>query len=602
MVADGTALPARDLGHQAQNPMKTTSELSQAKHLKAQALLVTLVATGIALGTVSGIVSYSESSARLTARSSQYQRAVMAAEAATEKVVSQLTRDYLNSGEAMVRANLNNYRQVVPSSTESAYWAGWNFTDAQANSGKTFVNLTTENSYVVLDSAYSGLKGFASTYTVVSNARETGAPSDVVGGVLQQVQLARIPIFQFAMYSSGDMEISCGQPFTITGRVHSNAQLYIEPDNLMTFQSNVTAVGDIQFQRSPLDSRTAPVGSVVYEADASSRVAALTLPIGVTNTPTAIREIIEPPSPLEDPNSPMGRQRYYNQTDMVLVITNSGTNFVVTGASGRFNAFSTAIPAADLNSFVSTSSSFWDARESKTVQAIDLNIARLTSWSATNSNVRLALGSRDISSIYVLDARALPASQLGAVRVSQGTLLPSRGLTIATASPLYVWGNYNQYNPTNLGTANTATSLPASFAADAVTILSPSWTDANSAAAVAARLASPVTINAAILAGAVDTAGGVYGGGMENFPRFLETWGLANAFTYNGSMVKLFPSLYATGTWGHSDVYSPPTRAWSYDINFDDPTKLPPLTPGLQKVVRSVWTTVPPNQTSAPSS
>jgi hypothetical protein len=247
MVADGTALPARDLGHQAQNPMKTTSELSQAKHLKAQALLVTLVATGIALGTVSGIVSYSESSARLTARSSQYQRAVMAAEAATEKVVSQLTRDYLNSGEAMVRANLNNYRQVVPSSTESAYWAGWNFTDAQANSGKTFVNLTTENSYVVLDSAYSGLKGFASAYTVVSNARETGAPSDVVGGVLQQVQLARIPIFQFAMYSSGDMEISCGQPFTITGRVHSNAQLYIEPDNLMTFQSNVTAVGDIQF-------------------------------------------------------------------------------------------------------------------------------------------------------------------------------------------------------------------------------------------------------------------------------------------------------------------------------------------------------------------
>ena len=45
------------------------------------------------------------------------------------------------------------------------------------------------------------------------------------------------------MYSSGDMEISCGQPLTITGRVHSNGQLYIEPSSTLTFQSDVTAVG-----------------------------------------------------------------------------------------------------------------------------------------------------------------------------------------------------------------------------------------------------------------------------------------------------------------------------------------------------------------------
>ena len=75
------------------------------------------------------------------------------------------------------------------------------------------------------------LKGYASTYTLVSNARQDRNLQDVVGGVIQQVHLARIPIFQFAMYSSGDMEISCGQPFTVTGRVHSNGQLYVEPDN-----------------------------------------------------------------------------------------------------------------------------------------------------------------------------------------------------------------------------------------------------------------------------------------------------------------------------------------------------------------------------------
>ena len=72
--------------------------------------------------------------------------------------------------------------------------------------------------------------------------------------------MARIPIFQFAMYTSGDMEISCGQPFTLGGRVHSNGELYVEPDSALTFLDDVTAVQDILFQRAPLDTRAAPSG------------------------------------------------------------------------------------------------------------------------------------------------------------------------------------------------------------------------------------------------------------------------------------------------------------------------------------------------------
>jgi hypothetical protein len=189
---------------------------------------------------------------------------------------------------------------------------------------------------------------------------------------------------------------------------------------------------------------------------------------------------------------------------------------------------------------------------------------------------------------------------LGAVRVRNGTQLPPRGLTIATGRPLYVWGNYNQYNPANLGSGDTSTTLPASLAADAITILSTGWDDPSSSIAVGSRAAAPTTVNAALLGGAVETENGNYSGGMENFPRYLETWGLANQFTFNGSMVKMFPSLYATNIWGHTNVYSPPARVWAYDINFDNPAKLPPLTPGLYKVVRSRWVAVQPNQTTAP--
>jgi hypothetical protein len=144
--------------------------------------------------------------------------------------------------------------------------------------------------------------------------------------------------------------------------------------------------------------------------------------------------------------------------------------------------------------------------------------------------------------------------------------------------------------------------LPASLVGDAITILSDGWTDANSANSVGSRNALPTTVNAAILAGAVETTAGHYGGGMENFPRFLETWGAANPFTYNGSMVKLFPSLYATNVWGQANVYAPPKRNWAFDVNFNTPAKLPPLTPSLLSVNRSQWASVAPNQTTAPAS
>ena len=87
---------------------------------------------------------------------------------------------------------------------------------------------------------------------------------------------------------------------------------------------------------------------------------------------------------------------------------------------------------------------------------------------------------------------------------------------------------------------------------------------------------------------------------MENFPRFLETWGTVK-FTYNGSMIKMFPSLYATNYWNNNNnIYSPPTRNWAYDANFDNPTKLPPKTPSLLQVTRGQWATVTPGQNAAP--
>ena len=574
--------------------MKTTLT-SRKSNQTGSALMLTMIMSAIALALLAGAMSWSASSTRLTYRSIQYNRSVAAAEAATEKVESQINQDFLKGGESLVIKNLNTYRQnTVPSSSDSSYWGTWVFDDANGNTGQTYVQRSPGTSYVVLDSTYAGLKGFASTYTIASHARDTASPQDVTAGVLQQLQLTSIPIFQFAMYSSGEMEISCGQPFDITGRVHSNGELYVEPDSSLTFESSVTAVINILFQRDPLDTRGPPAGSVLYvhPNQKVAPVAALTLPIGTTNTPQAIREIIEPPPAGEDPASPIGRLRYYNQCDLLVVASDTG----VRATSGHVNNVSTN----DLNMFVSTANSFWDAREGKTVKPIDLNIGKLTSWSLTNSGLRSSLIGSNLTSVYVDDRRTLPATSLGAVRVVNGPKLPPTGLTVATGRPLYVQGDYNELNLANLGTANTSTTLPASLVGDAITILSDAWQDKNSGSGVAPAGAASTTVNAAILTGAVETTLGHYSGGMENFPRFLENWGSANVFTYNGSMIKMFPSLYATNVWGKANVYSPPKRNWAYDANFDNLSKLPPKTPSLLKVNRGQWANVPPGQNVAP--
>ena len=89
--------------------MKTTFTTQKPKQT-GSALMLTLIMSAIALAILAAAMSWSASSTRLTYRSIQYTRSVAAAEAATEKVVSQINRDFLYGGEMLVSDNLNSYR------------------------------------------------------------------------------------------------------------------------------------------------------------------------------------------------------------------------------------------------------------------------------------------------------------------------------------------------------------------------------------------------------------------------------------------------------------------------------------------------------------
>ena len=206
-----------------------------------------------------------------------------------------------------------------------------------------------------------------------------------------------------------------------------------------------------------------------------------------------------------------------------------------------------------------------------------------------------ALYGREPNLIYVLDQRKVPAGTQPGVRLINGQQLPNGGLTVATQDPLYVWKDFNIKDSTGTSSgSDTAHTKPSSLVGDAITVLSNGWKDNQNATSGAGNNhnASSTTVNAAFLAGIVKTSPSAYSGGVENFPRFLENWS-GDTLTYNGSMVVMFYSQFATGLWkGGGIYYSAPVRNWTFDKNFMDPTKLPPGTPSFRAVLRSDWLTL----------
>jgi hypothetical protein len=136
---------------------------------------------------------------------------------------------------------------------------------------------------------------------------------------------------------------------------------------------------------------------------------------------------------------------------------------------------------------------------------------------------------------------------------------------------------------------------------DALTILSPSWQDSKSSSSYTARQASDTTVNAAILTGIVPSTGSTsttFSGGVHNLPRLLEDWNSPSTrtLTLNTAIMNLFSSEIATHQFVNPGTYyDPPTRQFSYDLNYQDPAKQPPGIPCAMVLIRLNWAAPAPN-------
>ena len=351
------------------------------------------------------------------------------------------------------------------------------------------------------------------------------------------------------------------------------------------------------------------------------------------NTSHGYHEIIERPRsgytdtmiPTNYGNFTCPSQRMYNQAGVKIFITTGATSATTT--INIYNQSGTLVTGSSVgttdktiyNTFkaaLTTNISVYDAREGSNMQISELDISKIVAALDTGG----ALNNIGCNIVYITDTTANNGiSASGAqnssglanrgIRLVNGYKMPAGGLTIVSDNPVYIKGDYNTSNTSALRPPSSAvgnlysgstplpyasgyTVQPCAIMADAVTILSSSWNDANSALTVSSRVAANTTVNTAVMAGTVMSGPGYsYSGGANNLIRYLENW-QGKYFTFYGSLVELYQSSQATAIWRVGGLsspayYYPPTREYFLDNRFLQTA--PPAPFALVNYVKSQW-------------
>lgn len=449
-----------------------------------------------------------------------------------------------------------------------------------------FANGATASSYIeqaepgvraVLDP--DGTAIFVKNYKINTTATRNGITT-----TLHQIVSRRIVYtFQHAVFYDGDLEWLPGPDMTLTGRVHSNSDLYLGTHALLTIDSPYVRAGGNVYNRRK-DSSTPMNGAVQIKKFGTNPVQYVVMagldsssPTWTTESQTrwlgtvksAVHGVTKKAVPMVGSVAPGG---YYD--------TNADVR-VVNGAITRGGVGLTAgvdIPPGT----ITTSTSFYNNRERKVVKMTDINLRRLAGYYDCNGDgVEEPCYPNNLPSNGLLYATRndAPASQQPGIRLVNGSEIKrAGGLTVVSNDPVYIQGNFN-----------TVSRKPSAVIGDALNLLSNAWNDANSTAGLSSRVSNGLTVNAAFIAGIKTTTPGSYNGGLENYPRLHERW-TGTTLQITGSFVSLWNSQIATGQWVYgSPQYTAPNRNWNYDTSFADGTNLPPFTPWAVEMTTGAW-------------
>ena len=451
---------------------------------------------------------------------------------------------------------------------------------------------------------------------------------------LSQVFRKRIEApWDYAFFYTDYLDVHAGAPMSVRGPVHTMGDAFLGRSDL-SFTDQVSFGGLISMRpagpgKHPADPGGTDSAPPSFPSDQPPRADTGKVPFGIEPHQLKVgdgnpdndsyREYIEiRQGPVEDdPFSKGGRKlRLYDRADVRIEVDAANVVTIRDSADAVCGPTSTDLKRDYFDVFtaaLTTGEEIRDHRESSfvNVRLVSLDVSVLNSalrpaGGANTGPVAGRLANKPFNRlIYIRDeSYDRSAGRLRAVRLRNGAVLPPGGLGVATENPLYIQGDYNTGRtpgnepPSNrvterdpsVSTVASYTWQPSAVFADAVSLLSNSWTDGRSFEVLSDRDASNTTYNTSIVAGVRLVRDGEtgYSGGIENFPRFLENWGSSVAVTVYGSMVQLFESKQADRMWSAGGQrYTPPIREFHFDERYASAP--PPGTFQLVTYDRLAW-------------
>ena len=434
-----------------------------------------------------------------------------------------------------------------------------------------------------------GISIFEKNYRIRTTVNH---PTSSLAITLDQIVKRRIIFtFQHAIFYDKDLEWLPGADMTLSGRVHSNSDIYIGTHALLTIDNEyLRAAGKIYNRRKDSSEN---MGGVVQIKQAGSSPAAFPAMAGLDSDDatwatesqtrwsgtvrTGVHGVTRRAVPVVGSTAPGG---FYDLNADVRVVDGAVTKGGIPLVEG------VDIPPGTIR----TTTTFYNNREGKTVRMTEINLRKLAGYSDTDTTTPSFPNRLPGNGLLYATRTDAPAGQQPGVRLVNGQVIErAAGLTVVTNDPLYIQGHFNIPVDSDGNGTFDKPKKPTAVIADAVNILSVNWSDANDHSSVNSRVAQPTTVNAAFIAGIKQTSPGNYNGGLENYPRFHENW-TGKTLSITGSFVSLWDSQIATGNWVYGDPqYTAPTRNWHYDTSFSSGTSMPPFTPYAVEIVKGAW-------------
>lgn len=423
-----------------------------------------------------------------------------------------------------------------------------------------------------------GLAVIVKNYQVTATATHPANPGVAVT-LHQMITRRLIYTFQHAVFYDQDLEMLPGPNMTLSGRIHSNSDIYLDTHNTFTIEGDhMRSAGNMYNERK--DDGSTLSGDVVIEVAGSPGTY-----VGMNNFDSDSANWVNE-SQTRWGGSVKTADHGVSQLSVPQVGSIQNGGFYDTKAGLKVINGQLVTPegtplveGVDIpEGTVTTSNSFYNNREGKWVTMTDIDMRKLAGYEDDDPDGSPSFSNRMPGNGLIYATRNDAGAGQPGIRLKNGQKIERNGgLTVVSDAPVYIEGDFN-----------TVDKQPSAVICDAVNILSNDWDDSNSFSGLSSRVADETTVNLAFISGIDDTTTGNYNGGLENYPRLHESWS-GRELEIRGSFVALWNSVMATGAWQYGgSQYKAPIRNWNYDQDFLN-GDMPPFTPWAVEADKGAW-------------